>query len=311
MDVSEIDPRLPFAADVYLGNGLSSATHGGTHDRRGGFVDRVFLMAPDQFGSPLEPLLTTARAIIDRDNPQALEIAKALRLDECVAWRERAILIARGSLARRIDVPRDTPSPVLHWSGGNLIVCVPTEIPGAAEVAAARVWISGFNETVCVRATRLKTLTAEHVGGALARIERMQSSGAETSVWRCELPSFCNTSLPIAVELAPNPTSFMHAMFIAHRGAAAIVVGQPTGVGSTFDWDDEDASSWPQTRLLPSGWSYLKPDRSSGSSAPIFPHGAPAPINAVFLPEETLFRAIVRATWTVTFPDALRVAFAD
>ena len=243
MDVSEIDPRLPFAADVYLGNGLSSATHGGTHDRRGGFVDRVFLMAPDQFGSPLEPLLTTARAIIDRDNPQALEIAKALRLDECVAWRERAILIARGSLARRIDVPRDTPSPVLHWSGGNLIVCVPTEIPGAAEVAAARVWISGFNETVCVRATRLKTLTAEHVGGALARIERMQSSGAETSVWRCELPSFCNTSLPIAVELAPNPTSFMHAMFIAHRGAAAIVVGQPTGVGSTFDWDDEDARS--------------------------------------------------------------------
>ncbi|MFM7260154.1 MAG: hypothetical protein ACKO3W_06070, partial [bacterium] len=257
----------------------------------------------------MEPLFREARAIIDRDEPQAIEFAKALRPDECVAWRERAILIAQGALARRIDVPRDTPSPVLHWTGGNLIVCVPTALPGAAEVAAARVWISGFNETVCVRATRVKTLTAEHLGGARARIERMQSSGAELSVWRCELPSFCNTNFPIAVELAPNPTSFMHAMYIAHRGAAVIVVGQPTGVGSTFDWDDENASSWPRTRLLPSGWSYLKPDRSSGSSAPIFPLGAPAPINAVWLPDETLFRAIVRATWTVTFPDALRVAF--
>jgi len=311
MDVSEIDPRLPFAADVYLGNGLRIATQGRSHDRRGGFVERVFLLAPDQFGSATEPLFREARAIIDQDEPQALEFARALRPDECVAWRERAILIAQGALARRIDVPRDTLSPVLHWNGGNLIVCVPTEIPSAAEVAAARVWISGFNETVCVRATRVKTLTAEHLGGARARIERMQSSGAELSVWRCELPSFCNTNFPIAVELAPNPTSFMHAMYIAHRGAAAIVVGQATGVGSTFDWDDEDASSWPRTRLLPSGWSYLKPDRSSGSSAPIFPLGAPAPINAVFLPDEALFRAIARATWTVTFPDALRMAFAD
>ena len=57
--------------------------------------------------------------------------------------------------------------------------------------------------------------------------------------------------------------------------------------------------------------SKVKPDRSSGSSAPFFPHGAPAPIDAVFLPDETLFRAIVRMTWTVTLPDALRIAFAD
>lgn len=311
MDVSEINPRLPFAADVCLPNAVSGAGHSGIHGSRGGYVERIFLLAPDQFGSAIEPLFREARAIIERQSPQILEFSRALSSYEQDAWRERAISITRGSLARRIDVPRDIASPVLHWHCGNLIVCVPTEIPGAAEVAAARVWISGLSETVCVRATRLKTLTAESVGGALARIERMRSMGVVPTVWRCELPSFCETSMPIAIELAPNPTGFMHAMFIAHRGAAAIVVGQATGVGSTFDWDDEDASSWPRTRLLPSGWSYLKPDRSSGSSAPIFPHGAPAPINAVFLPDETLFRAIVRASWTVTFPDALRIAFAE
>lgn len=311
MEIDRVDPSLPFAADVYLCEERSGVSRSPDDPLRGGSVDQVFLLAPAAFGSELEPLFSAARAVVAQHDSRVLAFASSIAAHEREAWHARAISIARRSLAHRIDVRRDTPSPVLHWSGGNLIVCVPTEIPGAGDVAAARVWISGLSETVCVRATRLKTLTAESVGGALTRIERMQSMGVVPTVWRCELPSFCETSMPIAVELAPNPMGFMHAMFIAHRGAAAIIVGQATSVGSTFDWDDEDASSWPRTRLLPSGWSYLKPDRSSGSSAPIFPHGAPAPINAVFLPDETLFRAIVRATWTVTFPDALRVAFAD
>jgi hypothetical protein len=311
MELDRIDSRLPFAADVYPCGGGSAAAPCPNDPPNGGHVDRVFLLAPDQFGTELAPLFRAARAAVNEQDLQALASTCSSSAYEREAWRERAISIAQGSLLRRIDVRPETPPPVLHWHRGDLIVCVPTEIPGAEQVAAARVWNSGFNETVCVRARRIRTLTHDQVGGALARIERMQSGGVVPTIWRCELPSFCEASGPIAVEIAPNPTSFMHAMFIAHRGAAAIVVGRATGVGSTIDWNDEDESPLPRTRLLPSGWSYLKPDRSSGSSAPYFPNGAPVPINAVFLPDETLFRAIVRATWPVMFYDALRVAFAD
>jgi hypothetical protein len=268
--------------------------------RGGGFIERVFLLAPDRFGLEREPQLKAARAAVLAETPERLE------------WRgserelEREIKLAKITLERRIPVnPRITP--LLHWCTPSLYIGVPCRIPGADDEVSVRVWLPHARDSACACGVRIRP----EVSGITRYIGRWmyaaQHVGAEPTVWRCELPSFCETSLPIALEIAPNPQGFMQAMFIAHHGAAAIVVGTASGAGRTNPNLDELP---PVTRLLPSGWNYLKPDRTQGSGEPCFPNGAARPSDGVFVPSEELFLACARETWAVSLDDAMRVAAA-
>ena len=295
----QVEPHLvefaDFAVDRLL---MREPTKGAEARRNGGFIERVFLLAPDRFGLELEPHLKAARAAVMAATPERLE------------WRgtehelEREIKLAKITLERRIPVNARV-APLLHWCTPSLFICVPCRIPGAENEVSVRVWLPHARDSACACAVRVRP----EVSGISRYIGRWmyaaQHFGAEPTVWRCELPTFCETSLPIALEIAPNPQGFLHAMFIAHRGAAAIVVGTASGVGRTNPNLDELP---PASRLLPSGWNYLKPDRTQGSGEPWFPNGAARPSDGVFVPDEGLFLACVRETWTVSLDDAMRVA---
>ena len=298
----EFEPHLVEFADFAVDRFVMREPPKGAEARRaGGLIERVFLLAPDRFGLDLEPHLNAARAAVLAVTPESLE------------WRgterelEREIMLAKITLERRIPVnPRITP--LLHWCTPSLFICVPCLIPGADNEVAVRVWLPHTRDSACARGVRVRP----EVSGISRYMGRWMYAarhfGAEPTVWRCELPSFCEMSLPIALEIAPNPQGFLQAMFIAHRGAAAIVVGTASGVGRTSPNLNQLP---PFTRLLPSGWNYLKPDRTQGSGEPCFPNGAARASDGVFVPDEDVFLACARHTWTVSLDDAMRVARGD
>ncbi len=303
LDLGSLAPKQPTAMDWFLER--VSDLHRGS----GGWIDRTLLRAPDCFGQQLAPILHAARAAVIAGEPSALgsDLGSDLGSVCADAELERALHIARQRLHRRIVPSASLPAPLLSWGGGGLIVCVPARIPAAAESAAACVWLSHSDEIAYARANRLDHRAGSLPDDVAAWLAFAESSGVEASAWSLPLPSFCESGLPIAVEIAPNPTGFMHAMYIAHAGAAVIVVGSAAGVGGTQRVPGEPL---PRARVVPSGWSYLKPDRSWGTSAPYFPHGAPHWSDAVFVPDEALFLACARATWPASLRDAFRVAFS-
>lgn len=295
LDLAALASPLPPAVDWYLDHAVR-APH-----RAGGWIDRTLLRAPDRFGSERTPLLERARYAALALDPGALAG------DPGDLELESAVSLARRRLQRRIEPDASLPTPLLIWGGDGLWVCVPTEIPGASDSAAACVWLSHSDEIAFARARRVDPLGDRSPSEATAWFERAAARGVRTSVWSLPLPSHCETSVPIAIEIAPNPTGFMHAMYIAHAGAAVIVAGYAEGVGGTRRAEDEPPRpAW----LVPSGWSYLKPDRTQGSSAPYFPNGARAPSDAAFVPDEALFLECARSTWPASLRDALRVALA-
>lgn len=272
------------------------------HRGSGGWIDRTLLRAPDRFGPEVAPILHAARAAVIARDPSALESVGG------DAELQRALHIAQQRLQRRIMPGPSLPAPLLAWSRGGLIVCVPAKIPAAAESAAACVWMSHSDEIAYARANRLDHRADGLPEDVAAWLALVDAKGVDASAWRLPLPSFCENSHPVAVEIAPNPTGFMHAMYIAHAGAAVVVAGFAAAVGETMRAPGEPLSP---ARVVPSGWSYLKPDRSSGTSAPYFPHGAPQPSDAVFVPDEALFLACARVTWPASLRDAFRVAFSE
>ena len=292
MDLGSLAPRQETAIDWFLERGID------LRQGSGGWIDRTLLRAPDCFGPQLAPILHAAREAVTTGDPRALESAGGSAAPD--AQFDRALHIARRRLQQRIMPSASAPAPLLAWAGRGLIVCVPARIPAAAESAAACVWLSHSDEIAYARAARLDHRADSLPEDVAAWLAFAESAGVESSAWCLPLPSFCESSLPIAVEIAPNPTGFMHAMYIAHAGAAMVVTGFAAGVGGTLRVPGEPL---PRARIVPSGWSYLKPDRSSGSSAPYFPHGAPHRSDAVFL-------ACARATWPASLRDAFRVAFS-
>ena len=296
IDLSQLAPLQQAAADHF-----ASQARGSAAKPEGGWIERVLLIAPDAFDEALRPTLQAARKVVLANDPHALTWHGS------ASELERAIHIAKQTLARRIALPHPMLAPFLAWHQGDLLVGVPAPITGADGRAAVRVWLSATRETAFARAERVRDVAGVCRGELASWIATAESWGIAATVWRCALPSSCESAYPLAVEVAPNPTGFLNAMFIAHRGSAAIVVGVATGVGGVCLPADEPR---PRTRLLPSGWNYLKPDRSSGSSEPIFPNGARQPAHAVFVPHEAVFLACARATWAASLEDAWRVAFA-
>lgn len=292
MDHGSIAPLKPVAAEWYSEHARNPL------DGAGGWIDATFLRAPDRFGAELASLLRAARSAALAVDPVAL--------DGEVDDLECAVKLAQQRLHRRVTPRTGLPAPLLTWSHEGLVVCVPSRVPGAGESAAACVWISHSDEIAFSRATRVQGRSDGISSEAAEWIAHAENEGISASAWRVSLPSFCETIYPIAVEIAPNPTGFMHAMYVAHAGTAVLVAGFAGSVGGTLQMP---GSPPPEARLVPSGWSYIKPDRSPGMCAPYFPNGARLPSNAVFVPDEALFLACARATWPASLRDALRVAF--
>lgn len=271
-------------------------------DRRGGgLVERVFLLAPDRFGPELEPHLKAARTAVLATSPEELEWRGAER------ELERDITLAKGTLGRRIAIVSRI-TPLLQWSTPSLFICVPCQIPGANSIVAIRLWLPHARESVFARGVRVRADARGLDRDIESWNEAARRFGADPTIWRCELSSVHEMSLPIALEIAPNPQGFLHAMFIAHRGAAGIVVGTPLDEGRTNPGVDEPL---PFTRLLPSGWNYLRPDRSQISSRPVAPDGVARWSDGVWVPDEDVFLACARRTWAVSLDDAMRVAMGD
>jgi hypothetical protein len=278
----------PLAADVHAGRPL----------QEGGWVARAFLSDPGAFGSALEPVLSAARAHVLERDPDAL-----LRTDDEVAEAEE-IRGAKATLGRRISIDRAGASPLLLWNRSRLIVGMPTMVPTAGQRASARVWLGATGESAWCRATRMDPDASTTSQWARAWHANAVTKCINAQLWQCDLPAFTESVFPLAVEIAPNPDCFLGAMLIAHHGAAAIVAGEPVGVGMTMP----HARNAAPASLFASGWSYLRPDRSSGSSIPMFPYGAPAPRRAVFVADEAIYRACVEHTWVVSLADAVKLA---
>lgn len=291
-DLGSIAPLKPVAAE-WFGEHARNPLEGS-----GGWIDETLVRAPERFGSELAPLLKAARTAVLAAQPAAL--------DGVGGDLERAVKLAQQRLHRRVPLRTDLPAPLLTWSHEGLVVCVPSRVPGAGDSAAACVWISHSDEIAFARAKRVQGSPDRIPTEAAAWIAHAEDEGIPASAWSVALPSFCETIYPIAVEIAPNPTGFMHAMYIAHAGAAVLAAGFAGGVGGTLRIPGSPPA---EARLVPSGWSYIKPDRSPGMCAPYFPNGARLPSNAVFVPDEALFLACARATWPASIRDALRVAF--
>jgi hypothetical protein len=273
-----------------------------TRRRPGGRVERIFLDAPEEFGMELEPLLKAARASVLADDPTALSPRPH---DDA---RAREIVLAKIRLERRITVRADGFPPLLHWTHRGLFVCLPVKIPEAESRAAVRVWLPRSGESAFACAVRVDEKSFEMEPAVREWRDDARQRGIDAIVWRCELPRCCEASVPIVVEIAPDPHGYIEGLKASHSGTAVIVVGDPTGVGRVGRLADDPP---PFTCMLPSGWNYLRPDRSPGMSSALFPNGAERKSDGVFVPDNGLFIACAKATWTVSLEDALRVACSD
>jgi hypothetical protein len=273
-----------------------------TRRRPGGRVERIFLDAPEKFGMELEPPLKAARASVLADDPTALSPRPH---DDA---RAREIVLAKIRLERRITVRADGFPPLLHWTHRGLFVCLPVKIPEAESRAAVRVWLPRSGESAFACAVRVDETSFEMEPAVREWRDDARQRGIDAIVWRCELPRCCEASVPIVVEIAPDPHGYIEGLKASHSGTAVIVVGDPTGVGRVGRLADDPP---PFTCMLPSGWNYLRPDRSPGMSSALFPNGAERKSDGVFVPDNGLFLACAKATWTVSLEDALRVACSD
>lgn len=258
-----------------------------------GLIDETLLCHPSSFGDDLRPVLESVREFVLAEGDEA---SRARLLAGSPAIGESAAIgRARRILDRRPDAAERQSSALVWHTRDMLVVALTHAVPGAGDRLAVRLQISSHPESVSTAATRLPELPRN----LESQWSKLGHRTAPHSIWRCEPPAWCHGAHQLAIELAPNPGSFNHAMYIAHFGAARVLV---TARPSDPAWEDAGVSS---ARVLSSGWSYLRGDRSMGSSAPIFPNGAPMPTSGVRVRDPDLFALCAARTWTVSLRDAI------
>lgn len=258
-----------------------------------GLIDEALLCHPASFGDELRPVLESVREFVladaDESTRSRLQTAPSARGDDRAIGRVRRILDRRPNAAERA-------SPALvQLAGDRLVVALTHAVPGAGERLAVRLQVSSHPEVVSMAAKRLKEIPSRLEPHWAALGHR----SAPYSIWSCEPPSWCEGAHQLAIELMPNPSSFNHAMYIAHFGAARVLVTTPP---TDPAWEDAGVSG---ARVLPSGWSYLRGDRSMGATAPAFPNGAPLPASVVRVRDPDLFALCAAKTWAVSLRDAI------
>lgn len=249
--------------------------------RPDGWLDRALLAYPDAYGDELAAVLNPTRACVMRDGDDRSKAA--LEPDRSSVAREREIHRVRRILAGRPGFQERTTPAFVRAGPGGILIALAQPGPQFGSTLAVRIQLELHAETVHARAVR---------------VER-DAAAASHAVWRCDVPSWIEGPHRMAIELAPNPTGFNEAMLIAQRGAARVLVTAPCDARERASHEPTAAS------VMPSGWSYLRADRTMGSSLPYFPNGAPFTATHARVPDEDLFALCAARSWTGSLRDSL------
>jgi hypothetical protein len=259
--------------------------------RPDGLIDRSLLAYPDAFGEQYRLPLSQARDCVLRDGDERsrelLEASPPADHSDAEIKRIKRILAGRPNATER------TAPALVMWSEG-LTIALAHPVPHASSSLSVRIQVDGHPEVVAMGAERVEA--SEHV------LERWRALGyprAPHSVWRCDPPSWIFGFHFFAVEIGPNPRGFNEAMLIAHLGAGRLLVPHLDG-----DANSIEARTMPAS-VLPSGWAYLRGERTMGSSLPSYPNGAPYPSIAIRVPDDDLFALCASMTWTASLRDAI------
>ena len=260
--------------------------------RPDGWIDRTLIACPREFGAELAPILIEAAACIARHgDEQSRHLASAT---DSPGLRNQAIARVRRILAGRPSAIERAAPALLHCGGGAMLVALAHPVPHAEHTAAMRVQLQLHPEVIHAACERV-----EAPAWMLLRWHRLGHADPPRSVWRCTLPQWCAGVHRLAVEVAPNPRCFNEAMLAAHAGAGRVLVATHNPAAR----DAEDA--WSEAGVMPSGWSYLRGDRTMGSDRPYFPNGAPFPPTLVRVPDDDLFALCATRSWAGSLRDAV------
>lgn len=246
-----------------------------------GWLDRALLAYPDAYGDELAHALTLARECVLRDGDDRSKAA--LEPDRLSEVRDREIGRVRRILAGRPSLQERTTPAFVRVTPRGIFIALAQPCPHFGSTLAVRIQIELHAEVIHARAVR---------------IERDGAAGSQP-IWHCEVPSWIAGPHRMAIELAPNPTGFNEAMLIAQRGAGRVLVTAPR------DACEAPSSEPVAAAVMPSGWSYLRADRTMGSSHPYFPNGAPFYPTHARVPDEDLFALCAARSWTGSLRDSL------
>jgi hypothetical protein len=254
------------------------------------FVELGLLAYPEAFGDALvEPLSKARESVLREGDEQSRELLAAL------PWMYAEVEIAR---IKRVLAGRPTAAesaaPALVHLGGSLVIALAHRVPCGGDALAVRAQVGAHPEILSMRATRI-----EPSADLLMRWAALGHADLPHSVWHCEPPSWIEGFHSLAIEVMPNPRGFQEAMVIAHRGAGRVLVPRIDGNATAHE------AAWMSAAVMPSGWSYLRADRTMGSSRPSFPHGAPHVATHVRVPDAEIFAQCAVRTWTASLCDAI------
>ena len=246
--------------------------------RPDGWLDRALLAYPDAFGDALAPVLDQARQCVLRHGDERSRAV--IEPDQSADARSRELARVRRILAGRPDRHECTTPALVRVDSGGVLIALSQPVPGAGSSLAVRIQIDSHAEVIHARATRVE-------------------AAVPGLAWRCDAPSWICGLHRVAIEVAPNPLGFSEAMRIAHGGAGRVLVTHDERV------PDGPSPSWRTASVMPSGWSYLRADRTMGSDAPYFPNGAPFPATHARVPDDDLFALCATRSWAGSLRDSL------
>lgn len=256
-------------------------------------VDRVLLRRPDAFGPELRPLLEEVRESVLKHGDETSREAVLAQADTRTASsaevdRARLILSLRPAAAEQ-----SARALVFHDEHG-MTIALAFPVPGANSRLAVRIATDMHGEQVHAGARRIPGLS-----GPLAdRWAALGHADKPHSVWTCDTPTWSQGAHTLVLELTPNPTGFGEAMYIAAHGAGRTLVAVPD-----LDANEFEANAM-AAEVMPSGWAYLRGDRTQGSCHPSLPNGSPALRRLVRVPDIDLFAICAARTWPGTLRDA-------
>lgn len=256
------------------------------------WLDRALLAYPDAFGDGLAAVLSRARECVLRDGDDRSK--SIIEPDRSAELRAREIARVRKILAGRPDHRERSAPALLRVDSGGVVLALTQSVPHAGSSLAVRIQTDSRSDVVYTRAKPMDTSCTPDHG-----IDRRIHAEIPNSVWRCETPSWLLGFHHVAIELAPNPIGFSEAMLVAKHGAGRVLVTHGDRALN------EMHSGWVQASVMPSGWSYLRADRTMGSSVPFFPNGAPFSAKYARVPDNDLFAICAAHSWAGSLRDSL------
>lgn len=282
-------PRVECAASHLLAHRADHRPHG--RWRPDGLLERALLAYPDAFGERYTAALSEARECVLQDGDAAsrelLERSAPAYEATTEITRMRRILNGRPGATERT-------APALVMWGDGLTMALAHPVPYAGSSVAVRIQTELHPETASMGAQRV-----EPSQEVLEQWTALGHAAPPHAAWRCYPPSWMFGLQEFVVEVSPNPRGFNEAMLAAHLGAGRLLVSHASRHENECDRRALRAS------VMPSGWSYLRGDRTMGSGYATLPSGAPHPPSTVRVPDDDLFALCASLTWTASLRDAL------